>query len=88
MARALDGHGHEGYRCRFEFRQITQEMISLIRGSPPNRNPDGNKCNISVWYPSKKMSGLIQAESRRIEFPCLLEFEYDDDALEQFNQPP
>jgi hypothetical protein len=88
MARALDGHGLEGYCCRLEFRQITQETISLIRGSPSSRNPDGNKGNINVWYPSKKMTGLIQAESRRIEFPSLLEFEYDDDALEQFNQPP
>lgn len=86
MARALDGH--RGYRCRFEFRQITQEMISLIRGTPSSINPGGNTCNISVGYPSKKISGLIRAESRRIELPYLLEFEHDDDVLKQFDQPP
>ena len=77
MARALDGYRLEDYCCRLEFRQITQEMIVLIQGSPPSRNPDGNKGNINVWYPNKKMAGMIKAESLRIEFPSILEAEYN-----------
>ena len=85
MARALNGHA--GYRCRFKFRQITQEMCSLVRGTPSSSNPDGNTSNISVRYPSKKMSGLVRAESRRIELLYLLEFEHDD-ANKKFDQSP
>lgn len=88
MAKALDGHGHEAYCCRLEFRPITQEMIALIRGSPPSHNPHGNKGNIRVWYPSKKMSGFIKAESLRVEFPWVLAADYDDDVIEYFDQPP
>jgi putative transposase len=87
MAKALDDHGLESNFCRLESRQITQEMIALIRGSPPSHNPHGNKDNIRVWYPSKKMSGIIKAESRRVEFPWVMEAEYDDDVLEYFDQP-
>ena len=88
MARTLDSYGHGDYRCRFAFWQITQVMISHIRGTPSSDNRDGNTCNISIWYPSKKMSGLIRAESRRTELPSLLEFENDDDTLKQFEKPP
>jgi hypothetical protein len=34
------------------------------------------------------MSSIIKAESRRVEFPWVLEAEYDDDILEYFDQPP
>lgn len=77
MAKALDGHGLEGYCCRLEFRQITKEMIALIRGSPPGINPNGNKGNSSAWYPSKKRPGMIKAESIREEFSWVLETEHD-----------
>jgi hypothetical protein len=87
MARTLDGNGHGGYRCRFTLRQITQEMISHIH-STSFSNPDRNVCNNRGWYPSKRMSGLIRAESRRIELLYPLEFEHDEDVLKKRDKPP
>ena len=88
MAKALNGHALETYNRRLSFNAETRKMIELIRSSSPSRNPHGNKSNVRVRYPCKKMSSIIKAESRRIELPGLLEAEYDDDVLEYFDQSP
>src|SRR5712691_6504984 len=88
MAKALDGHGLEAYCRRLKFKQMTQDMIELIRNSPPSRNPRGNKGNVCVWYPSEKMRCIIKAESHTVEFPRVLEAEHDDEVLEYYDQPP
>jgi len=88
MAKALDGHGLEAYCRRLAFTQEARDMIALIRGSFPSRNPHGNIGRGRVWYPSKKMSSIIKAESRRIELAGVLEAEHDNDVLELFDQIP
>jgi|GEM_PF-3275688 len=87
MTRALDGRGLEVYCQKLTVSQEIQEMIALLRSSPLSRNPREHKGNVRIWYPSKKMAGIVKAESRRVEFPGLLEAEYDD-VLNCFNQPP
>lgn len=88
MARTLDGYGYEGGRCRVPFGQITQKMISRMRSTSSRGKTDRNTGTISGWYPSRKMSGHILAESHRIELPYFLEFELDEDILNQFDKPP
>jgi hypothetical protein len=85
MARSLDRRGLEVYGCRLAFKKETQEMIAFIRSSSPSRNPWGSKGNMCVWYPSEKMECIIKAESRKVEFPWVLEAEYDDDVLGYFD---
>ena len=65
----------------------TEKRLTDIRAVPPNHHTHGNKGNARVWYPSKKMSSSIKAESRRVEFPWALEAEYDDGVLKHFDQP-
>src|SRR5258708_3965344 len=88
MAKALDGHGLEACCRGIALKKEVQDMIALIRSSPPSQNLEEHKGNIRIWYPSKKMQSIIKAESRRVEFPWVLEDEYDDDVLEYFDQPP
>jgi hypothetical protein len=48
MARALDGQALRAIVVDSNSELITQAMIVLVRGSPPGRNPHGNKGNIRV----------------------------------------
>jgi hypothetical protein len=80
----LDGESINDYCLQLTFKQEIQELIARIRDSPPSPNPHGNKGNINVWYHSKKMGGIIRAESHLIEFsPSILELgpscEYEED---------
>ncbi len=88
MARPLDGTALHTYYRRLGFSEETREMLDLIRSSPPSRNPENRRGNMSVWYPSKKMQFIIKAESHKVDFAFLLEAEHDDDVLEFYDQPP
>jgi hypothetical protein len=88
MSKELDGCCLKVKSHQFFFNQEIQELIARVRTSRLSSDQYSIRGSNCIRYPSEKMSSLIQAESRRIEFPCLLEFECDDDALEQFNQPP
>jgi putative transposase len=87
VTRPLDGLALHTYCRRLGFSQDAETLIATIRSSPPHRTPRGNHGNMPVWYPSKKMSCVIKAESHRVEFAFLLEAEYGDDVLEYFDQP-
>ena len=68
MARPLDGTALLAYFRQFGFPQVTQELLTSIRSSPPSRTPGAHRGNMPVWYPSKKMPCLIKAESAKVEF--------------------
>ncbi len=88
MAKALDGCRLEGCCRQLAFNQEFQEMIARIRTSKPSGDLYGMRGSTYVGYPSKKMGGIIRAESCKVEFPWLLETEYVNDILEYFDQPP
>ncbi|WP_164743895.1 DDE-type integrase/transposase/recombinase [Saccharospirillum alexandrii] len=66
------------------------EIINTIRSSEPARRVSANGVsgNIAIRFPSKKMSRIIQAESKTLEYPVLLSLEFDPDVLEFYDQPP
>src|SRR5438034_9040488 len=88
MRRPLDGIAFQTYVRRLGFSRDTQELLTHIRSSPPSRTPGARRGNMPVWYPSKKMQCIINAESTKVEFPFLLTAEHDDDVLEVRDQPP
>jgi len=88
MGRALDGDAFKTYCRRLGFKEETQDLIKLIRSSPPSRHPRGSKGNVCVWYPSEKMGCIIKAESHTVEFPRILVHEYSKNVLEYYDQPP
>ncbi|MBX7222825.1 MAG: DDE-type integrase/transposase/recombinase [Blastocatellia bacterium] len=63
------------------------EAIDFIRSSPPARRVSSKKGNVSGAYPSRKMGRTIQFESHKNELAAILEYEYDPDVLEYFDQP-
>ena len=88
MEKPLDGIELLAYFHRLNFSKETQELLTSIRSSPPNRTPGARHGNMPVWYPSKKMQCIIKAESAKVEFAFLLQAEHDDDVLEIWDQPP
>jgi hypothetical protein len=88
MARTFDCYGYEGCRYRVPFGQINQKMISRMRSTSSRGKADRNTDTISGWYPSRKMPGLVRAESNRTELPYFLVFELNEDFINQFDKPP
>lgn len=64
-----------------------KEMIDKIRTSPPGRRVNSSRNNVSGRYPSKKMGLTIQFESHKNELSAILEYEYDENILEYYDQP-
>jgi putative transposase len=88
MARPLDNTALLAYFRRLKLSKEAQELLTHIRTSPPSRTPGARRGNMPIWYPSKKMSCIIKAESHKVEFAFLLQVEHDDDVLEVWDQPP
>jgi putative transposase len=88
MAKALEGLAFNAYCRRLAFKKGAREMMALIRSSPPSRHLRGSRGNENVSYPSEKMQCIIKAESGKVEFPIVLEYEHSDDVLEYYEQPP
>jgi len=89
MARALDGLVLQSYCHRLQFsKEVQDDILAAIRSSPPSRTPGSRRGNVAVWYPSKKMWCVIKAESHKVEFAMILEYEHTDDVLEFYDQPP
>src|SRR5438094_9669113 len=63
-------------------------IVDTIRSSPPTRRVRSAAGNVAVRYPSRKMGVTIQAESHRVELAGLYEYEYDQQVLEFYDQPP
>lgn len=64
-----------------------KEVITQVRSSPPSRTPQGRAGNVTVRYPSRKMGATIWAESHRVEFAGIIEYEFDPGVLEFYDQP-
>ncbi|MBI2569295.1 MAG: TnsA endonuclease N-terminal domain-containing protein [Candidatus Schekmanbacteria bacterium] len=68
--------------------EAARELIAAIRASPPSRRVRGGAGNVVVRYPSRKMGFVIQDESHKAELAGIYEYEYDEDVLEYYDQPP
>jgi putative transposase len=79
MVKPLYGQALETYFRRLGFKEETQKLIELIRSSPPGGDLRGIRGDTGIWYPSRKMSCIIQAESRKIEFSSILELEHSSE---------
>lgn len=72
---------------RLGLSQEARAIIDNVRSSRPSRPVQSGAGNVTYRYPSHKMGGTIQAESHN-EFSAVLEFEFDLDVLEYYDQPP
>lgn len=77
---------HQLYQ-RLSLSKRAQQVIEEIRSSPPIRRVHSAAGNVSVRYPSRKMSVIIQAESHRNELAGIYEKEFDPETLEYYDQP-
>jgi len=72
---------------RLKCPEKTKLLIENIRSSNPSRRVGGRR-NVVGRYPSRKMGFTIQFESHRNELARIYEYEFDDDVLEYYDQPP
>jgi putative transposase len=83
--------GEDEFKCycqSLRFSETAQALIEQIRQSPPGRRVRSRAGNVCVRYPSRKMGAVIQAESHRVEFAGVLEYEFTAGVLEYYDQPP
>lgn len=77
----------QSYYKQHNVQDRAQRYIESIRNSDPSRMVGAHaRTNVCTWYPSQKMGQTIQAESRTAEFGYVIEFEYDSDVLEYWDQ--
>lgn len=75
------------YYKRHNVQPKAQEYIELLRNSDPARMVGTHGLsNVCTWYQSCKMGHTIQAESRTGEFGYVIEFEYDLEVIEYWDQ--
>jgi putative transposase len=72
---------------RLSFSESTRAVINQVRLSDPARRVGGGRCNVSGFYPSRKMGVTIQFESHRVELAAIYEMEHDPQTLEFYDQP-
>ncbi|MEM6401099.1 MAG: DDE-type integrase/transposase/recombinase [Cyanobacteria bacterium P01_D01_bin.116] len=76
--------------CRqLNLNDYTQELITQIRASKPERAVQGGRSNVCGTYPSQKMGVTIQFESHRGELAHIIDYlEHNKEVLEYYDQPP
>lgn len=81
--RALDA-----YLARLALPAPAIAYVELARSASPQRGVGSRRHNVSGRFPSVKMGHTRQFEARGTEGIGLLEYEYADNVLEYFDQPP
>lgn len=66
---------------------LTRGFIEKVRQSPPSRITD-SAISVTGRYPSQKMGVSIQFESHTVEYPAIYSYEFNEDVLEFYDQPP
>ena len=64
-----------------------RRLVEKARKDAPVRDIQANSSNVVTWYSSKKMARSIGTESRTVEFPAAVQYEYDPLVLEYYPQP-
>lgn len=76
------------YFDRHNLSPLARQMIERVRSSPPSRRVKSGTHNVACRYASRKMGGVIQAESHRNELPAVIGWEFDSSTHEYYDQPP
>jgi putative transposase len=84
---ALSEDAFNRYCQALQLSEATRALVELIRHGPPARRVRSRAGNVCVRYPSQKMGCVVQAESHRVEFAGVLEYEFTASVLEYYDQP-
>lgn len=77
-----------GYCSRHNLPPVARRVIEQVRSSPPSRRVKSSAANVACRYASRKMQGVIQAESHKNELPAVVAWEHDEGTHEFYDQPP
>jgi len=78
----------EAYFVRQKLSPIAQRVIREVRSAPPSRRVKSGIANVACRFASRKMGGVIQAESHKNELPAVVDWEHDPATHEFYDQPP
>lgn len=76
------------YFDRHKLSQAARKVISQVRHSAPSRRVQSGASNVACRFSSRKMGLVIQAESHKNELPAVIDWEYDKQTYEFYDQPP
>ena len=84
----LDANQLAEYCAKRYFTTAARQVIDQVRSSPPSRRVKSGIANVACRFASRKMGGVIQAESHKNELPTVVELEHDPATHEYYDQPP
>jgi putative transposase len=64
-----------------------RRLVEKARKESPVRAVQSHMGNVITHYQSRKMGRTLAAESRTVEFPAMVSYEFDDTTLEYYPQP-
>jgi transposase InsO family protein len=74
----------------FERENLSEEAINVIlriRNMPPERRVESGDVSVACRFSSNKMKCTIQAESHTNELPAVINWEFDENTYEFWDQP-
>lgn len=77
----------EEYFVRLGTPTAGRKLVTLARRGAPVREVQSRIGNVLTYYQSKKMQRTLAAESRTVEFPAFVSYEFDKDVIEYHPQP-
>jgi putative transposase len=77
----------DAYFVRVGLPDAGRQLVERVRRESPVRKVQSRLGNVLTRYPSRKMQRAVTTESRTVEFPALIQYEYDSNVLEYYAQP-
>jgi putative transposase len=75
------------YFVRMGLPDAGRHLVATARRDSPVRQVQSRLGNVLTRFPSRKMQRVIATESRTVEFPAVVQYEYDSSVLEYYAQP-
>lgn len=83
----LNTAGLHEYFSRIGLPEEGRRLVEKARREAPVRKVQSRLGNVVTRYVSRKMEQAILTESRTVEFPAVIQYEYDQSVLEYYAQP-
>lgn len=77
----------DAYFGRIGLSDAGRQLVEAARRESPVRKVQSRLGNVLTRFPSHKMQRAVTTESRTVEFPALIQYEYDSSVLEYYAQP-
>jgi hypothetical protein len=79
---------YKAWEDQIDLTPESKALVARIRASQPTRQSTGICGNVRGRYPSRKMSHMVQYDSRTVELPWIYLAEHRDDTIVEYYEQP